>query len=385
MDETNIPVEGGNGRMIDTVVIGGGQAGLAIGCHLMRQRRDIVILDAYDRVGDAWRLRWDSLRLFTPAKFDGLPGLPFPGDRLGFPTKDELADYLEAYASHFGLPVETGVHVDRIGRDRDHFVVEAGSRRWTAQNVVLATGGCHEPRVPEFADRLAPSVLQLHARDYRNPRQLHPGPVLVVGMGNSGAEIALDVSGSHATTVAGTPTGELPVRHGRVAARFVFPVVRFAGLHVITLGTPIGRRVLPKLAHHGAPLIRTKRADLDAAGVTRVGRVVDVRGGKPVTLDGRVLDVTNVIWCTGYRDDLTWVDLPAFDDDGSVRQHRGVVESVPGFYVIGRELMYAVTSGTLPGVTRDAAYLARRMRRAPDHDGRRLVARESRGRVSRCG
>ena len=362
MDENNHHTHSEPGRVLDTVVIGGGQAGLALGHHLVRQHRDIVILDAYDRVGDAWRLRWDSLRLFTPAKFDGLPGLPFPGDRLGFPTKDEQADYLEAYAAHFGLPVETGVHVDRVGRIGAHFVVDAGARQWEARNVVLATGGCHEPRVPEFAGRLAASVRQLHSSEYRNATQLRPGPVLVVGMGNSGAEIALDVSRSHATTVAGTPTGELPVRHGRAAARFVFPVVRFAGLHVLTFGTPIGRRALPKLAHHGDPLIRTKAADLDAAGVARVGRVVDVRDGKPVIADGSVLDVANVIWCTGFRDDLTWVDLPAFDDDGTLRQRRGVVESVPGLYAIGREFMYAVTSATLPGVSRDSAYLARRMR-----------------------
>lgn len=385
MNETDLHIDTERGHVLDTVVIGGGQAGLAIGYHLVRRRRDIVILDAYDRVGDAWRRRWDSLRLFTPAKYDGLPGMTFPGDRLRFPTKDEQADYLEAYATRFGLPVEAGIRVDRVGRDGDHFVVEAGSRRWEAWNVVLAIGGCHEPRVPEFAGRLAPSVHQLHSSGYRNPEQLRPGPVLVVGMGNSGAEIALDVSGSHATTIAGTPTGELPVRHGRAAARFVLPLVRFAGLHVLSLGTPIGRRALPKLAHRGAPLIRTKRADLDAAGVTRVGRVVDVRGGKPVTADGSVLEVTNVIWCTGYRDDLTWVDLPAFDDDGSLRQHRGVVESVPGLYAIGRESMYAITSGTLPGVVRDSAHLARQMRRAPDPGGRGLVVRESRRRVSRCG
>lgn len=385
MNETDLHIDTERGHVLDTVVIGGGQAGLAIGYHLVRQRRDIVILDAYDRVGDAWRRRWDSLRLFTPAKYDGLPGMTFPGDSLHFPTKDEQADYLEAYATRFGLPVEAGIQVDRVGRNGDHFVVEAGSRRWEAWNVVLATGGCHEPRVPGFAGRLAPSVRQLHSSGYRKPEQLRPGPVLVVGMGNSGAEIALDVSGSHATTIAGTPTGELPVRHGRAAARFVFPLVRFAGLHVLSLGTPIGRRALPKLDHRGAPLIRTKRADLDAAGVTRVGRVVDVRGGKPVTVDGSVLEVTNVIWCTGYRDDLTWVDLPAFDDDGSLRQHRGVVESVPGLYAIGRESMYAITSATLPGVARDSAYLARQMRRAPDPGGRGLVPRESRGRVSRSG
>jgi putative flavoprotein involved in K+ transport len=362
MNETNLNTQSEPGRVFDTVVIGGGQAGLAIGYHLMQQHRDIVILDAYDRVGDAWRLRWDSLRLFTPAKFDGLPGMPFPGDRLSFPTKDELADYLETYATRFELPVQTSVHVDRLHRTGDLFVIESGQRHWAARNVVLATGGYQVPRVPEFAGRLDPSVLQLHARDYRNPAQLRPGPVLVVGMGNSGAEIALDVSGTHATTIAGTPTGELPVRHGRAAARFVLPVIRFAGMHVLSLGSPIGRRVLPKLAGRGAPLIRTKRADLDAAGVIRVSRVVDVRDGSPVTAEGDVLHAANVIWCTGYREDLSWVDLPAFDEDGSMRQRRGVVESVPGLYVIGREFMYAVTSATLPGVTRDAAHLARQMR-----------------------
>ena len=377
MNETPDDIRSETGRVHDTVVIGGGQAGLAIAYHLAQQHRDVVILDAHERVGDAWRLRWDSLRLFTPAKFDGLPGMPFPGDRLAFPTKDEQADYLEAYAEHFGLPVRTGVHVDRVHRVGDRFVVEAGARRWEAENVVLATGGYQVPRVPEFADRLAASVLQLHSSAYRSPAQLRPGPVLVVGMGNSGAEIALDASGSHATTIAGTPTGELPLRHGRAAARYVLPVVRFAGLHVLTFGTPIGRRVLPKLAHGGAPLIRTKRADLDAAGVARVGRVVDVHDGKPVTADGSELDVTNVIWCTGYRDDPAWVDLPAFDDDGTMRQRRGVVDAVPGLYVIGREFMYAMASATLPGATRDAAHLARRMRArrtAPSTAGASTVA-----------
>jgi putative flavoprotein involved in K+ transport len=362
MNETSHDTQGESGRVLDTVVIGGGQAGLAIAYHLVQQHRDLVILDAHARIGDAWRLRWDSLRLFTPAKFDGLPGMPFPGDRLGFPTKDEQADYLEAYAQHFGLPVRTGVHVDRVRRDGERFVVESGVRRWEAENVVLATGGYQVPRVPEFAGRIGSSVLQLHSSDYRTPAQLRPGPVLVVGMGNSGAEIALDVSGSHDTTIAGTPTGELPLRHGRAAARFVLPAVRFAGLHVLTLGTPIGRRVLPKLAGRGAPLIRTKRADLDAAGVARVERLVDARDGSPVTAAGDVLDVANIIWCTGYRDDLTWVELPAFDDDGTMLQRRGVVDAVPGLYVIGREFMYAMASATLPGATRDAAHLARRMR-----------------------
>lgn len=357
----NSSVENRSGQMLDTVVIGGGQAGLAIGYHLVRQHRDIVILDAHERVGDAWRLRWDSLRLFTPAKFDGLPGMPFPGDRLGFPSKDEQADYLEAYAKRFSLPVQTGVRVDRLWSENGRFVVSAGERRWESENVVVATGGYGVARVPHFADQLEKTVVQLHSSEYRTPAQLQPGPVLVVGMGNSGAEIALESSRTHPTIIAGTPTGELPVRHGRTAARFMFPLVRFTGLHVLSLGTPIGRRALPKLAGKAAPLIRTKVADLAAAGVEQVSRVTAVRDGKPVVGGDRSLDVSNVIWCTGFSEDLGWMDVPAFDDDGRLVQRRGVVTPVPGLHVLGRELMYALTSATLPGVVRDAAYLARQM------------------------
>jgi putative flavoprotein involved in K+ transport len=357
----NSSVESGSGQVLDTIVIGGGQAGLAIGYHLVRQHRDIAILDAHDRVGDAWRLRWDSLRLFTPAKYDGLAGMPFPGDPLHFPSKDEQADYLETYAARFRLPVHTGIHVDRLWREDGHFVVSAGERRWMSENVVVTTGAFHEPRVPDLAGGLGASVVQLHSAEYRNPGQLQPGPALVVGLGNSGAEIALELSRTHSTSVSGTPGGELPVRHGRAAARFVFPIVRFAGLHVLSLGSPIGRRVLPKLATHAAPLIRTRRKELAAAGVASVGRVTGVSDGLPVVADGRALAVTNVIWCTGFRSDFGWMHVPAFDEAGRLRQWRGVVESVPGLYVLGLDFMYSINSDSLPGIVRDAAYLARRI------------------------
>lgn len=360
--------ENGSDRVLEAVVIGGGQAGLAIGYHLMRQDRDFVILDAHERVGDAWRRRWDSLRLFTPAKYDGLPGMPFPGDRLGFPSKDEVADYLEAYAARFRLPVRTGLRVDGLRQAEGRFVVSAGDRRWTAERVIVTTGAFHEPRVPDLARGLAASIVQLHSAEYRNPGQLQPGPALVVGLGNSGAEIALELSRTHSTSVSGTPGGELPLRHGRTAARFVFPIVRFAGLHVLSLGTPIGRRVLPKLASHAAPLIRTRRKELAAAGVASVGRVTGVGDGLPV-VDGRAIAVTNVIWCTGFRSDFEWMHVPAFDEAGRLRQWRGVVESVPGLYVLGLDFMYSINSDSLPGIVRDAGYLARRIaaeRRVPN-------------------
>ena len=308
-------------QRVDTVVVGGGQAGLALGYYLAQQHRDFVILDAHARVGDAWRMRWDSLRLFTPAKFDGLPDMRFPADPLTFPTKDQQADYLEAYAARFDLPVRGGVAVEAVWRENARFVVAAGTDRWTADNVVLATGGSQVPKVPHLAGSIAPEVLQLHSGDYRNPAQLRPGKVLVVGVGNSGAEIALEVSRSHPTWLAGAPSGQLPVRHGRAAARFVLPVIRFAALHVLTMATPVGRKAAPVMLSRAAPLIRTKMRDLAAAGVRSVPRVIGVRAGMPI-VDGAVdgdssgfaWSVANIIWCTGYRNDFSWVNLPGFQD-----------------------------------------------------------------------
>ncbi|WP_426298479.1 flavin-containing monooxygenase [Arthrobacter sp. R-11] len=349
--------------VLDTIIVGGGQAGLALGYFLSRQGHDFAILDAGQRVGDAWRRRWDSLRLFTPAKYNGLPGMPFPGDRLAFPGKDEVADYLEGYAAHFGLPVRLGVKVEHLWQEGGHFVAEGGGRSWKARNVVVATGPCVAPKVPGFAAQLDDSVFQLHSSLYRNPAQLRPGPVLVVGVGNSGAEIALELSYSHHTLLAGKPTAELPGKHGRAAARFFLPLVRFAGLHILTLGTPIGRKAAPGFLGHGTPLIRTKLKDLAAAGVERVARIAGVRDGKAVAEDGRVLDVANVIWCTGYKDDFGWLETDALGADGRPRQHRGVARDTEGLFFLGQEFLYSATSATLPGLARDAGYLARQIPR----------------------
>jgi putative flavoprotein involved in K+ transport len=355
---------------VDTVIIGAGQAGLALGYYLAQQHRNFVILDAGTRVGDAWRTRWDSLRLFTPAKYDGLPGLPFPGDPLAFPTKDQQADYLEDYASRFHLPVQPSTAVTRVSHDGRRFQVTAGAQRWQAANVVVATGSCHLPRTPRFAADLPSGVVQLHSHSYRSPAQLQPGPVLVVGVGNSGAEIALETSRTHETWLAGKPSAEMPFRHGRTAARFVLPVVRFAGMHVLNTNTPVGRRVLPKLAAKASPLIRTKLADLTAAGVHLVPRVSGLRDGEVMLDDGRSLPVANVVWCTGFTEDYPWLDIPVLPADWREQQHRGLVNALPGLYLLGKDFMFAAASETLPGVCRDAKYLAKQLAatRAPEQD-----------------
>lgn len=347
-----------SGAVLDTLVIGGGQSGLAMGYYLSHQDRKFLILDEKPRVGDAWRTRWDSLRVFTPAKYDGLPGAPFPGDQLAFPSKDELAAYLEEYAVSFGLPVQTGVRVERLWREGDYYIAASDGHRWEAHNVVVATGAERSAKVPRFAAELAPSIVQFHSSVYKNAGQLQDGPVLMVGLGNSGAEIALEVNRTHPTLAAGKPAGEIPVKHGRVAARFVLPVIRFAGLYVLNLGTPVGRKAAPALTAHGSPLIRTKAKDLTRAGVVLVPRVTGVEGGLPVLEDGTRAEVSNVIWCTGFQADFGWIDPALLKDGGMPRQYRGVALDSPGLFFLGQEFQYAAASATLPGACRDARYLA---------------------------
>jgi putative flavoprotein involved in K+ transport len=366
----------------ETVIIGGGQAGLSMGYHLAKRGRTSVILDANERIGDAWRKRWDSLRLFTPAKYDGLAGMRFPASSVSFPTKDEMADYLAAYAERFNLPVRTGVSVNLLFRDGDRYVVGAGDRRFEADNVVVATGACQSPKTPTFAPELDPGIVQLHSSQYRNPSQVREGGVLVVGIGNSGAEIAYEVSRSHRTWLSGKPAGQIPVRHGPASARFVLPLVRFAGYHVLTLKTPIGRKVQPKFVGHAAPLIRVKLKDLAAAGVEQVPRTVGVRDGAPELADGRVLDVSNVIWCTGFQGAFGWIDLPIFGDDGRPLQERGVVRETPGIDFVGLEFQYAATSDVIFGVGRDAGYIAKHIdsRSAADNTAGALQKQATLGR-----
>lgn len=347
--------------VLDAIIIGGGQAGLAMGYFMKGQKRKFLILDACQRTGDSWRQRWDSLRVFTPAKYDGLPGALFPADRLSFPTKDQVADYLEWYAAEFELPVSHGIRVEHLWREGDHYVAAANGRRWEARNVVVATGSTQTPEVPGFAAELSPSIRQVHSSQYRNPQQLQEGPVLVVGLGNSGAEIGLEVSGTRPALVAGKPTGEIPVKHGKAAARYAFPVVRFLGLYVLTLGSPIGRKMAPAMKAHAEPLIRTKTRDLEAAGVHVVPRVTGVADGMPVLADGTRLEVANVVWCTGFREDFSWIDPALLDGGAMPRQWRGVALDSPGLFFLGQRFLYAEVSDTLPGLGRDARYLAARI------------------------
>ena len=343
-----------------TLVIGGGQAGLSVGYHLAQRGLPFLILDASRQIGDAWRNRWDSLRLFTPARYVGLPGLPFPARGDSFPNKQQMADYLEAYARHFRLPVRTGVRVDRLALNGHGFAVTAGALRFEAEQVVVAMANYQSPRVPAFAGDLDPAIVQLHSSDYRNPRQLQKGGVLVVGAGNSGADIALEVARTHPTCMSGKESGHIPFRIESAFARFfLVRLVRFVGHHVLTVNTPIGRKVRPKMVRQAAPLVRVKPKDLIAAGIDRVPRVVGVHNGRPLLENDCVLDISNVIWCTGYHPGFSWIDLPVFGEKGEPIHDRGFVPQAPGLYFVGLHYLYSMTSATLMGVARDAERVVR--------------------------
>ncbi len=344
-------------QQVGTVVIGGSQAGLAVGYHLKQRGLPFVIMDDNDRIGDAWRKRWDSLRLFTPGRYDALPGMSFPGSPSSYPTKDQTADYLEAYARKFELPVRTSVKVGRLSKVGDRFEVSCGGGAVFAQNVVVATGAYNNPRVPTFARELDESIVQLHSKEYRNSSQIQEGAVLVVGAGNSGAEIAIELALHHQTWLSGRDTGQEPTRAGSLPDHLFTPIMWFMATR-LTVKTPLGRKLRDHFLDppRGIPLGRVRRKDFAAAGIERVPRMAGVRDGDPVLEDGRVLKVSNVIWCTGFTPDYDWVDLSLPTHNGLPIHDRGIVDC-PGLYFIGLPFLYSLSSALVGGVGRDAAHV----------------------------
>jgi putative flavoprotein involved in K+ transport len=347
---------------VDTVIIGGGQSGLSVGYFLKQCGIPFVVLEAKERIGDSWRQRWDSLRLFTPARFDGLAGMPFPAPPNSFPTKDEMADYLEAYAARFELPVRTGMPVERLWKEKGRYLIAAGDSLFEAEHVVVAMANYQAPKLPPFAGDLSPDITQVHSNNYRNLSELRPGGVLVVGAGNSGAEIAIECArAGRATWLSGRDVGHVPFRtESKITQRVVLPVLfRFVFHRLLTVDTRIGRKARSGVMTGGAPLIRQRPSDLARAGVERVTRVTGVRDGKPLLADGRVVDAANVIWCTGFTPGLSWIELPMLDERGEPIHERGLVPSEPGLFFVGQHFLYSMSSAMIHGVARDAERIAR--------------------------
>lgn len=335
----------------DTIVIGAGQAGLAVGYHLARHDVDFLILEASTRVGERWRSRWDSLRVFTSAAYTSLPGMRFPAAPSYRPHKDELADYLERYADHFDLPIRFDTTVRSVRRDAGHYIIETDEVRYIARNVVIATGLAHAPRIPMLSKSLTPDIVQLHSSAYRNPFLLPEGPALIVGMGNAGARIALEVSRFRPTILAGATRRHWPSRVlGRDIHWWLWPVVSR-----LTTNSRIGRRFRDITTTD--PLVGVSEADLRRAGVERVARVTDVQSGQPMA-GNRLLHVKSVVWCTGFAADFGWIDVPIPMERGQPRTRRGAVDGAPGLFLIGYRFLHSLASSLIGGVGMDAAYIA---------------------------
>ncbi|MEV4709317.1 NAD(P)/FAD-dependent oxidoreductase [Actinoplanes sp. NPDC049316] len=339
------------GTDVHTVVVGGGQAGLATGYHLRRAGIDCAVLDAHPRVGDAWRRRWDSLTLFTPRRYDALPGLAFPGDPDGHPGKDEVADYLAGYAEHFALPVHTGCSVTALRADGDGgFIADTTTGQWTARQVVVAGGAFHTPSVPAFGDRLAPSVVQVHSAAYRNPARIPDGDVVVVGAGNTGVQIAAELAAyGRRVTLACAQLG--PALPQRLLGRDIFWWFSRLGTMGLSGQRGIGARIRAR-----NPIIGTDVQALMRM-VRRTGRVVGAEANALVAEDGTRHPAAAVVWATGFRPSYPWLRVPVLDDRGAP-VHCGGVTDWPGLSFVGLPWQRTRGSAVLGWVGRDAEVIA---------------------------
>lgn len=349
---------------LDLAIIGAGAAGLHTARLAAARSADFAVFDADPRIGDTWRRRYRTLRLFTPRRWASLPGMRIDIGMFAYPTAAQLADYLERYAVSFDLPVRTSTRVERLtvdGSGRFQLDLSTGETVH-AERVVVATGAHHRPITPAFARDLDAGIHQLHSLDYRGPEDLADGPVLVVGVGNSGTDIALDAAASgHATMIAGRIPGEVPGRIDTPIGNLISEIF-IRRLRNTTIDTEKGRRFQEEHRGHGVNLVRNHMTDLRKAGIRHVGRVAGVVGGRPVLEDGQAVDAATVVWATGSLPRHDWVDIPAaFDARGWPAHERGVVPAVPGLAFVGLPFQYSVASPTLMGMGRDARYVVDRL------------------------
>lgn len=334
----------------EVIIVGGGQAGLALGYYLALQKRSFLILEGAPRIGHSWRTRYDSLRLFTLTRYH-LPGLPFPGEADRYPTKDEVADYLGGYAQTFALPVRLNTVVKAVTQAEKGYRVETDGPVYLADQVVVATGPFQRPYVPALQAGLAPDLFQIHSSEYRNPAQLPAGAVLVVGAGNSGAQIAEELARTRQVYL--SEGKRKPALPQQFLGKDLFWWFTRLGVMNVTVDSPMGRRMSRTDLLIGSDLMRLVKSH----GVEMVGRAEQAQGRTIRFADGRTIQVESVLWATGFRPDYSWIHAQVFDERGQPRQRRGVTDC-PGLYFLGLHWQHTRGSALLGWVGRDAEYLA---------------------------
>jgi len=342
--------------LLDVVVVGAGQAGLAMGYFLREQGRTFTILDAAAEPAAAWRGRWDSLRLFTPARYDSLPGRDFPAASADeYPGRDDVVAYLTDYARDFELPVELDSSVQAVRPGERGFHVELEDRVYETEQVVIATGPFQVPRMPAIAGQLDAGVTQMHSTGYRNPDDLPPGTVLVVGGGNTGFQIAEELAASGRAVHLSIGTRQMPLPQ-RILGRDLFRYLDATGLMQTTSTSRIGKRMKDRETLVGS----SPRAARRRHGIHVHARTVDVSGSTVAFHDGTQLDVDAVIWATGFALDHSWVHVPVFDASGDLLHQRGVTPT-EGLYFLGMPWQHTRGSALLGWVKDDARHLGERI------------------------
>jgi putative flavoprotein involved in K+ transport len=348
-----------NNSIYDTIIIGAGQAGLSAGYFLKKLGKEFIILTKDSRIGNNWRKRWDSLRLFTPVYYNTLPGMDFPSNDPDYlPDKNETADFLEKYALKYNLPVCLNTEVVELEGGEHSFTIQTKSGSYFARNVIVATGSFQNPHIPDFAGAISESIFQIHSSRYLNPGQLREGDVLVVGAGSSGLQIAAEIAeqkdSERCVWLSGPDTGTFPRQILGIDIYHFFALTVF---HVPIKSLP-GRIIKSVSYRHGDLALRPTYRKMIKAGVIRVGRTIGLKNGLPLLENNISLNVKNIIWCTGFRYNFDWIKLDIFDSKGLPLHNRGIINKLPGIYFLGLHFQYTISSSLLGGVKKDAEYIA---------------------------